>query len=152
MTSGLTGIGEHEVKLGVNALTDEALEKLRSLNVAVKREETVPNARYWAIYTEAYDLAEEAWRDGPWDWLEFPGDKEEYATQGFRTWKHPETGDYYLWIKGTVFRKYSKITKDYSTSPPTQFTFDVIDYDPADDSYRDKLLSIMPMAQSMFFQ
>lgn len=140
------------MKLGVNGLTDEALEKLEDLGVIVRRVETTPNSRYYEIYTEPYDLAEQQWRDAPWDWLEFPGDKKEYEAQGFRVWKHPETGDYYLWIKQTVFRKSSKITKDYSTNPPTQFSFDYIDYDPADDSYRDTLLSIMPMAQSAFFQ
>lgn len=148
----MIGIGEAEVKLGVNNVTFNALQKFESLGVVVKRVETVPNETYFEIFTEPYDLKEQAWRDSPYDWLDYPGDIKEYESQGFRVWKHPETGTYYLWIGRTVFRKYSRITKDYSTNPPTQYTYDEIDYEPRDDSYRDKLLSIMPMAQSMFFQ
>lgn len=118
----------------------------------MKRVDTVPGATWFEVYTEPYDLKEQNWRDGPYNWLDFPGDQREYEAQGFRVWKHPETGVYYLWIGGLVFRKYSDITKDYSTNPPTNFSYDVIDYRPEDDSFRDKLLSIMPMAQSMFFQ
>jgi hypothetical protein len=152
MILGPIGIGDREMKLGFNAVTDEALEKLEELGVTVRRVETTPNSRYYEIYTEAYDLREQEHRDKPWDWVEFDGDKREYESQAFRVWKHPDTGIYYLWIKGVVFRKFSKLSKNYSTDPPTVYSFDVFDYEPEDDSWRDKLLSIMPMAESMFFQ
>ncbi len=141
------------MKLGFNAITDEAREKLEELGVVYQRI-LAPNgmSMSYDVYTESYDLKEQSWRDGPWDWIAYPGDQREYESQGFRTWKHPDTDDYYMWIHGVVFRKFSIKKVDHRFDPPTVFVTDVLDYDPVDESYRDKLLMIRPMAESGFFQ
>jgi hypothetical protein len=142
-------------KVGYNYITDEAREKLDSLGVDWKRIQ-LPNSYYYEVFTEDYDHEKEKWRTSPFDWLPFVGDEKKFARDGFRVWKHPGTGVYYLWIKETVFKKYSisktddRFTSD--TNPATVNTTDVLDYDPDDDKFRDRLLSIMPMAESGFFQ
>lgn len=141
------------MKLGFNAFTDEAREKLDELQVVWKR---VPSPSGGSssidIYTESYDLKEQEWRDKPFDWLPFDGDKREYESQAFRVWKHPDSGDYLMWINGSVFRKYTIKKVDNRFTPPTVFVTDVLDYRPEDDSFRDLLLSIRPMAESGYFQ
>lgn len=139
--------------LGFNAFTDEARDKLDELGVVWKR---IPSPSGGPsgidIFTESYDLKEKEWRDKPYDHLDFPGDKKEYEAQGFRTWKHPESGDYLMWIGGCVFRKYTIQKVDHRFTPPTIFVTDVLDYREEDDSFRDLLLSIRPMAESGYFQ
>jgi hypothetical protein len=144
------------MKLGYNAVTDEAREKLEQLGVATQFVHS-GTSQTFEVFTENYDSEKEEWRTKPWDWLPWIDTKgKRYQFDGFRVWKHPDTGVYYLWIKETVFRKYTIEKVDYRfsspTNPATVNVIEVLDYDPQDDSFRDKLLSIRPMAESGFFQ
>lgn len=125
------------MKLGFNHWTDEAREKIEELSVSYKREETGV-----AIYTDSLDITFEQAVEIGLIVSEQQIDKGRYWSQALRIWKHPESGDYYYLIKDTVFRKFDKQVKDYSTKPPTIFVtsiFDLVDRD-QQDHYREILM------------
>lgn len=141
------------MKFGFNFITDEAREKLEELGVAHKREQTVPGALYWFVWTEAYDLKEQAFHDNPLndEVVSYSGDRKEFKAQGTRVFKFPGTGEYLILIKDVVFRKRAKFTYDHRFTPPTVEEKSVLDYDPDDSTFRDMLYNFPAMADSMVF-
>ena len=130
------------MEFGFNHITDNAIRAMDLHGIKYRRlsEDT------WKVYTASFDMVEEKFRERgirP----DNPEREKMYYAQGVRVLK-TESGMYVYLIQDVVFYAYNKVTKDFSTYPPTQFVDTILEVMPPDrqDSWRDRLLSIRTLA------
>lgn len=135
------------MRFGFVSLDDMAKVELERIGVKFFKLDS-----QWVVETEAYDQLEREYQDSNpnYDTREpIPGHlKKQYAAQGTRIWKDPDTGTYYYLIKDVVFKMRPRVFSDYATTPPTQTEISVLEVvDKSDqDRFRDILISRPPNA------
>lgn len=132
------------MEFGFNYITEEARTLMDRHGIKFRQ----LSSSTWKVYTESFDLSEEDFREreiSPDD----PYREKMYFGQGVRVQKQ-KNGMYVYLIQDAVFYMYNRVSLDYSTFPPTQFVDSIFEAIPQDmqDSWRDRLLSIKPMADS----
>lgn len=129
------------MRFGFNAISDDAKGKLESLGIKWFEKDG-----FWIVETEAYDKHEEEWREKRPNY-EFREDiprelHKEWAAQGTRIWKNPDTGHYFYLIHDCVFTMQPRLHTDHRFNPPTVEEisyFDLVNKDDQ-DRYRDILI------------